>query len=255
VVQGACAVNNGQAHVTGTLTVNQGGALVAAFGQHNSALKISGNLVVDQGATAILGCKVNPDGSGFPCIDDPNPHQPTLTSQTVITGNITGNAALSVLIHNSAIGGNVTQTFGGGGLSCAPPTTGVFAKFGSPVYSDYEDASVGGNVVIKNLKSCWMGFGRTDVEKSVTINGNEMGDPDAIEIFSNYITGNLTCRGNIHPPGMPPGDYPVWDSGDLSHAGAIYPRAPQPNTVEGTRSGQCVHATPLTLGGPSQGLF
>lgn len=256
VVKGFCAVNSGTAHVIGTLTVTKGAAFAAAYGLHGSALKVTGNLVVDQGATAVLGCKVNPDGSGFPCIDDSSPSHPTLRGHEVITGSIIANSPLGVLVHNSAIGKNVTQTGGGGGVSCAVPKSGPFAAFKSPVFSDYEDASIGGSAVIKNLKSCWMGFGRDYVGGSVTINNNLMADPDAIEIFSNYIVKNLACSGNSHPAsGMPPDDQPVWDSGEIPQNGAIYPRHPQPNTVEGTRSGQCVNATPTTQGGTGEGLF
>jgi len=157
-------------------------------------------------------------------------------------------------VVNSMIGGNLSETGGGGGANCTPLKTNPAFSFG--VFSDYEDSWIGGNVVIKNLNSCWMGFGRVYTGGSVTINNNEMADPDAIEIFSNYITKNLACSGNSHPAsGMPPDDQPVWDSGETSMTGAIYPRNPQPNTVEGTRSGQCVKATPTTQGGSSSGAL
>ena len=254
VVKGACAVNSGTAHVTGTVTVDSGGTLAAAFGLHHSALKVSGNLVVDPGGAAVLGCKVNADGSGSACLDDPSQMHPTLTSHEVITGSVTENAPLGVIVHNSMIGGNLTESGGGGGASCAPVKTNP--AFGFGVFSDYEDSWIGGNVVIKNLKSCWLGFGRVYTVGGVTISNNEMADPDAIEIFSNYISKNLACSGNSHPAsGMPPDDQPVWDSGETSSTGAIYPRNPQPNTVEGTRSGQCVHATPTTQGGSSSGAL
>ena len=254
VVKGFCAVKSGKAHVIGTLTVTKGATLAAAFGLHGSALKVTGNLVVDQGGAAVLGCKVNADGSGAACLDDPNMKHPTLKSHEVVTGSVTENAPLGVIVHNSMIGGNLSETGGGGGANCTPLKTNPAFSFG--VFSDYEDSWIGGNVVIKNLNSCWMGFGRVYTGGSVTINNNEMADPDAIEIFSNYITKNLACSGNSHPAsGMPPDDQPVWDSGETSMTGAIYPRNPQPNTVEGTRSGQCVKATPTTQGGSSSGAL
>lgn len=255
LVTGLCEVNAGPAHVIGTVTVAKNAALGAAFGLHHSALKISGNLIVDQGGIAVLGCRVNADGSGFPCLDDPNMSKPTLRSHAVVTGSITANAPLSVLVHNSSIGRNVTETGGGGGLSCAVPKTGIFAEFKSPVYSDYEDASVGGSMVIKDKKSCWLGVGRVDIEGSLTISQNQMADPDAIEVLANYISKNLSCSGNGHPAGMPAGAEPLWDSTEATFGSAIYPRSAEPNTVEGTRSGQCVHATPTAQGGPSAGLF
>jgi hypothetical protein len=54
------------------LALTRGSALAAAYGRHHSSLRVTGNVVVGRGAVAIRGCKVNPDGSGFPCIEDPN---------------------------------------------------------------------------------------------------------------------------------------------------------------------------------------
>jgi hypothetical protein len=256
IVKNVCAVKTGKAHVIGTLTVTKGAALGAAFGLHHSSLTVTGNLVVNQGAVVILGCKVNPDGSGFPCLDEKNMKHPTLTGHETVTGNIIENSPLGVVVHNSTIGGNVKETGGGGGLSCTPPKSGVFAKVMSPVYSDYEDTTIGGNITISGLNSCWLGVGREKIGGSLTIDNNEMADPDAIEVFSNHIRKNLACSGNGHPAADTlPDDQPVWDSGEIPTNGAIYPRRAQPNTVGGTRSGQCVTATPLTLGGASGGPF
>ena len=95
-------------------------------------------------------------------------------------------------------------------------------------------------------------MGREKVGGSVAIDNNAMADPDAIEVFSNHIRKNLACSGNSHPAAAsPPGVQPVWDSGEIPQNGAIYPRRPQPNTVGGKRSGQCVKATPTTQGGAS----
>ncbi|HUE25918.1 MAG TPA: hypothetical protein VMP89_04020 [Solirubrobacteraceae bacterium] len=250
VVKGACAVKSGKARVIGTLTVTKGSALAAAYGRHHASLSVTGDLVVGNGATVILGCKANPDGSGFPCLDDPNMKHPTLTSHATVTGNLIENSPLAVIAHNSAIGGNVKETGGGGSVSCAPPTSGVFAKIMSPVYSDYEDSTVGGNMRISAMSSCWLGIARVKIHGSLSLSNNQMGDPDAIEVLSSHVGKNLSCVGNGHPSPMPPGTQPVWDSVDTGPMGSIYPRAPQPNTVGGTRSGQCVSASPPTQGGP-----
>ena len=69
---------------------------------------------------------------------------------------------------------------------------------------------------------------------------NKLGDPDAIEIEANHVGKNLSCQGNSS----------VWDSHELSMT-SNFPRGPSPNTVHGKRSGQCVLATPTTMGGPS----
>lgn len=251
VVKGVCAVKSGKAHVIGTLTVSKGGALAAAYGLHHSSLTVTGNVVVDSGGFVILGCKANPDGSGIPCLDD-HAKVPKLRSHTVVTGNVISNAPVGILIHNTAIAGQFKETGGGGGLSCNPPKSGVFAAIQSPVYSDIEDSSIGKNVAISGMKSCWLGLARDKVGGNVTIKNNAMGDPDAIEILATHIKKNLSCSGNSHPTPTAPGAQPVWDSTETSMTpGVIYPRAPEPNTVGGKRSGQCTVSTPTTLGGAS----
>lgn len=251
VVKGVCAVKSGKAHVIGTLTVTSGSALAAAYGLHRSSLTVTGNVVVDKGGFVILGCKANPDGTGIPCLDD-HAKVPKLRSHTVVTGNVIANAPIGILIHNTAIGGSLKETGGGGGLSCNVPKSGVFAAVKSPVYSDIEDSSLGKNVAITGMKSCWLGLARDKVAGSVTISRNGMGDPDAIEILASHIKKNLACTGNSHPAAEPPGAEPVWDSTETSMTpGVIYPRIAEPNTVGGKRSGQCTVATPTTLGGSS----
>jgi len=232
-VTGFCAVNAGPAVVKGNVTVAQGAALVAAFGAENSTLTVMGNLIVQQDGAAAIGC--NPDSS--PCFDD-NPDNPTLTVTIHITGNLLANGALGVVSHNTTVGGNIEQHGGGGGFTC-DTSPGVFGAFGSPVFSTYEDGVVGGNLSITNVNSCWLGTARMAIHGNASYVNNQLADPDAIEIVSNDIHGNLSCRGNSM----------TWDSGDLSDA--LFPRFPQPNTVDGKRSGQCFYATPLTEGGPS----
>ena len=250
VVKGVCAVKAGKAHVFGNLTVTQGAALGAVFGRHHSALTVTGNLIVDEGGVAILGCKANPNGTGMPCLDDPNMNHPTLRSHVLVTGNIVELSPLGVIIHNTSVSGSVDETGGGGGLSCSPPKTGVFAKIMSPVYSDLEDDTVGGNVRISGLDTCWLGLARDKVHGNMVLVNNNLADPDGIEVIANSIGNNLSCSGNSHPGG-PPGTMPVWDSAETSRTpGVIYPRVSEPNKVGGTRSGQCVTASPTTLGGP-----
>jgi hypothetical protein len=240
VVKGVCAVKTGKAHVIGTLTVTKGSALGAAFGRHHSSLTLTGDLVVDKGAVVVLGCKVNPTGSGSACLDEPNMNHPTLTSHESVSGNLIENSPLAVIVHNSTIGGNVKETGGGGGLSCAPPKSGIFAKLMSPVFSDYEDSTIGGNLAITGLKSCYLAVIRVNVHGNLGFTNNTLADPDAIEIEADHVGKNLACHGNSS----------VWDSHELSMT-SNFPRGPQPNTVHGTRSGQCVLSTPTTMGGSS----
>lgn len=241
VVKGVCAVNSGPVRVAGDLTVSKGGALIAAFGLNHrthkggSSLRVNGDLVVGKNASVAMGC--NP--RSFPCIDD-NQHKPKLTSADRVSGDVIESAPLGVLIHNATIGHDFTETGGGGGLSCKPPTSGAFAQFKSPVYSALEDSSVSGDATFSGLQSCWLGMARVHVAGNASFINNKLADPDAIEIVLNQIDKNLSCHNNSA----------VWDSAEATQ-NSLFPRTPQPNTVHGKRSGQCVLSTPVKKGGPS----
>ena len=233
VVKGLCLVDSGPAVVDGSLTISPGAALVSAFGLHNSSLSVKGNVLVRADATAVLGC--NP--ANFPCIDDPNPSNPTLSSHVGVGLDLRSNLALGVIVHNFSVAGDVIQTGGGGGRQCVPQ--GIFKQFGQPVYSAYEVGSVGGDVRISSVQSCWLGVVQLKVGNTVVMHFNKFADPDAIEILANHIRGNLICRGNSR----------TWDSAEVT-PGHLFPRVPQPNTVGRNRMGQCVLSSPTTPGGP-----
>jgi hypothetical protein len=153
--------------------VQTGDSLLAAYannssGPGTSGITVQGGVSVGNGGTLILGC----EAAAFACFDDPNQNAPTLNSSDEVDGAVTATTALGVLIHNSTVGGDVVQTGGGGGLSCAP--SGIFTLFGSPVYSDYEDNTLG----------------------SATFADSTFADPDASENVTNTIAGNLLCSGN-----------------------------------------------------------
>jgi hypothetical protein len=247
VVKGVCEVSQGSATVKGSLTVSSGGALLAIFGRNDktgkgvSNLTVNGNITVGAGATAAIGC----EAAHFPCVDDNQKH-PRLNNQVKIGGNLVSNGSLGTIVHVTKIGGSVSQKGGGGGQTCSK-MPGIFAVFKSPQYSDYEDNSIGGSLMISNLSSCWLGALRNKIGKSFTLKGNKMADPDAIEIGTNTIAGNLACTGNKNAV---PSSAVVWDTVDTSPSGALYPRAYVPNKVKGKRSGQCVRSTPTKKGGP-----
>jgi hypothetical protein len=219
-VTGACEVNDGQVVVTGNVTVQSGAALVAAFanddigGSGTSGLTVDGNIDVDTGATLILGC----EASAFACADDPNQKNPTLNSPATVKGSLIATAPLGVVVHLTTIGGDATQSGGGGGVNCTP--SGIFAKFGSPPYSDYEDNTVGGNLRMTGLNTCWNGALRNKVGGSATFADNTMADPDASEMMTNQVAGNLLCSGNS----------PANQYGDSEGS---------PNVVGGYATGQC----------------
>lgn len=236
-VSGFCVVNQGPATVSDDLNVLPGGVLVAAFGLNDrtgrghSRLTVGGDLHVGKGATLLLGCL--PTSS--PCVDDPNPNQPTLSSRGRVGGDLTSDEPLGVIVHDSHIGGDVHQEGGGGGFTCQP--TGFFAFMGSPVFSAYEDSSVGGDLHITGLASCWVGVTRTTIGGDARFINNQLHDKDAIEIETNTIGGDLVCTGNSR----------VWDGHELSHK--LFPRADSPNTVGGARTGQCVLSSKTTEDG------
>lgn len=239
VVKGACEVSAGVAVVSGDLTVSRGSVLIAAFalndktGTGKSSLTVHGDVQVGAGATLLLGC--NP--RNFACLDDPNPTAPTLSSHGTVGQDMSSYRPLGVIVHNTSIGGDLNQSGGGGGVNCTP--TGVFKLFKSPVYSAYEHGSVGGDVHVTGVNSCWLGMTTLQVGGSVLFQHNKFADPDAIEILANHIEGNLACLGNSR----------TWDSAEavMNH---LFPRVPQPNTVEGQRGGQCVLSSPTKPGGP-----
>jgi hypothetical protein len=84
----------------------------------------------------------------------------------------------------------------------------------------------------------------------LTVNRVILGDADGVEILASTVNGNLACWGNLLADvssGTPV--YTVhnpWDSADLSPTGSLYPRQPEPNTVNGIRSGQCVLDSPTS---------
>lgn len=237
IVEGACAVDGGRAVVRGNLVLKPGSILLAAFALNHrtgvgpSSLRVNGNISVQSGATLVIGC----DPQSSPCADDPAlkmPEEPpTLSSRSRVFGNLTSRGARSVIAHNDQINGNLTQTGGGGGVTCEPE--------GQEAFSAYEDSTVNGNVNVAGLESCWLGLARLHVRGNVRLSNNNLADPDAIEILANKISGNLVCRNNSM----------VWNSAE-EHFGPLFPRVALPNKVSGHRGGQCVLASPTTEGGP-----
>ncbi|MGH2915450.1 MAG: hypothetical protein ACRDMX_10720 [Solirubrobacteraceae bacterium] len=249
VIKGVCFVDHGSARVKGSLTVTSGSAFGAIFGHNDkthhgvSNLTVTRNLVVARGAAAFLGCE--PKAS--PCKDDNQKH-PTLHNRIRIGGDLQATRALAVIVHVTSVGGNVTQRGGGGGANCSS-MPGIFKALKSPVFSDFEDNSIAGNLTIDGVQSCWLGALRDRIGHSFTLKDNGMADPDAIEIGSNRIAGNLACTGNTNAV---PISAVVWDSNETNPApGHLFPRQPDPNKVGGARSGQCVTPPPLAPGQPA----
>lgn len=207
-IAGTCAVDAGSVTVEGNVTVLPGAVLVAAFAGSN--LTIRGHVDVHKNGILVLGCE--PDH--FTCFNDPSN---TLSTNDTVDGSLTAEHALTVLVHHSTIGHNVTLSGGGGGATCSvfPPVLG-----GNPAYGDFEDIIIGGNLTITGWQSCWLGFFRDTIMRNVDFHGNVSADPDGNEIATNSIGGNLSCTGNSPNP-------QIGDSG-----GSL-------NTVRGHANGQC----------------
>jgi hypothetical protein len=198
VVTGVCAVNGGAAVIKGDLILAPGSALNATFalnaaGTGTSSLTVKGDVKVGPGALLAMGCEPN----FSPCTDDPNASTGgTLTGQNKVFGDIRAFQALGVLLHASTIKGDVSLHGGGGAESCNPPFPGAFADLQSPPFSDAEDNTIGGNLTMTGLQSCWLGALRNSVRGNVFVARNTMADPDAMEILANRIHGSIACFSN-----------------------------------------------------------
>jgi hypothetical protein len=199
VVTGVCQVNGGAAVIKGDLILAPGSALNATFALNDvaktgrSSLTVRGDVKVQHGAVLGMGCEPNQ----MPCSDDPNAGTGgTLTGQNHVSGDVTGSRALAIIVHASTIRGDVSLRGGGGGVTCDVPATGIFASLQSPVFSDFEDSTIGGNLTITGLRTCWLGALRNHVRENVIDVNNTMADPDANEALANVIHGSIACFGN-----------------------------------------------------------
>jgi hypothetical protein len=198
-ISGFCVANGAPTLIRGDLRLAAGSALNATFALNDvthvgpTSLTVKGDVSVGSGATLAMGCEPNHS----PCSDDPAASTGgTLTGQNTISDDVTASGALAVIIHASYIKGDVRQTGGGGGLSCAPPTTGIFSLLQSPVFSDYEDNTISGDLRVTGVQSCYFGGLRNSVKGDLTYTNNTFGDPDASEVLTNVVSGAIACSGN-----------------------------------------------------------
>jgi hypothetical protein len=207
-ITGVCGMPAGNVVVQGNLDVAPGALLDAvAPGDPADAplvpavLTVAGNVSVGSGAVLIMGC------SPF-----------VICNQGVtydsVGGNVSAKGALGVVIHSSSIGGNVDVNGGGGGAAggagsggCFDPSTTpplwledpFLAGSGFPQYTDLEDVTVGGNLRVTNVQTCWLGSLRDFVHGNVTFSNNQTSDPDGMEFLENVIGGNASCMANVPP--------------------------------------------------------
>lgn len=199
-VTGFCALpSTGTVRVLRNVTLTPGAVLDAAT--QPSTLIVGGNVRVRTGAILGLGCSPETGCSG--------------TTSDRVGGNIVATQAAATIIHNTTILGNVTLSGGGGSEDCSSNS-----PLGGPYFSDLEDNTITGNTNVSGLRTCWFGFIRNHAGRNVILHNDSYGDPDANEIVTNTIFGNLICSGNAPAP-------QVGDSGGA------------PNVVFGRKLGQC----------------
>jgi hypothetical protein len=190
-IAGFCTIDAGTVTVSGNLNVAPGGGLLAAFG--GSDLHVGRNFTAGAGAIVALGCEpVN-----FVCFNDPDQDVGTLSTNDTVGLNFTATDALMVIAHHNQVAGNVSQTGGGGGVTCDLFPLG---PDGPPAYSTWEDNAIGRNVSISGVQTCWMGFIRNSVGNNVVYSDNVLADPDGNEVVSNNVGHNLNCSGNDPSP-------------------------------------------------------
>lgn len=190
-VRGMCDIPTGTVMVQGNLVIEQNAGLDAHFDA--ATLTVHGNVHVEKNGILLLGCL----SSGCN------------TTNNRVDGNVVATGALALIFHHNTIGGNISFHQGGGGASCASGT-----------FSDFEDNHIGDNLVVTQLRSCWLGIIRDTVGGNVLVIHNVMADEDANEIVTNVIGGNLACFHND----------PQAQAGD-SHGA--------PNVVKGHKLGEC----------------
>ena len=229
IITGICYMPAGTIVVRGDLTVAPGALLDAATPGDPAAnpllpatVLVGGNVRVGRRGVLVLGC--SPAGG---C---------TGVTYDRIRGNLTAIGALGVVIQAVSIGGSATVLGGGGGVAGGAGSGGCFTSpipapwsedpalsnptTGSPQYSDFEDSTIGGNLRVIGLQTCWLGSFRDRVAGNVAFIGNTTSDPDGNELGSNLARGNVICLANL----------PATQFGDSGAA---------PNMVGGLAIGQC----------------
>jgi hypothetical protein len=247
LITGVCYMPAGTIVVRGNLTVAPGALLDAGANPGDPAsspvvtatVQIRGNVFVGQGAVLVLGC--SPDLLDI-C--------PTALTFDSIGGNLISSNALANVVHGTSIGGNVSVVGGGSGAAGGPASGGCFNPVAYPIpapwsedaalanavpeYTDFEDNSIGGNLTVVGVQTCWLGALRDLVGGSITVAGDATSDPDGMEIDDNMAGGNLTCLNND----------PAVQFGDSGAA---------PNLVRGFGIGECGFGVVLLNPAPEAG--
>lgn len=197
-IAGLCTIgNHADVVVRNDLTVGHHGILNAVT---HGQLVVRGDMYVRSGGGAGVGCTPSAGCN--------------VTTHDRIRGSVIAASPTFMIFHGDRVDGRFRIKGGGGGVQCGSQF------FGGPYFTTFEDGWVGGNISVRLMKSCWFGLFRNHVGGNVSVNNNTFADPDADEIQTNVISGNLSCFGNSPPP----------QRGDSQG---------NDNIVAGTVSGQC----------------
>jgi hypothetical protein len=183
-ITGVCRLDSGNVVVRRSVTIESGGGLEALFS--GSDLTVGRNLLVKRGGLLALGC----EPGDLPCMNDATAH----TNHTIF-GNLVAGGAVLMIVHRDYIRGDVTQSGGGGGLNCTP----LFPN-GPPPYTDYNDSTIGGDITVTGLHTCWDGFLTNTIGGTVNWNDNHTVIPDGNLVSTSTIRGDLNCFGNSPKP-------------------------------------------------------
>ncbi len=207
VIKGLCYASAGNVSIRGDLSVAPGALFdTITAGDPTSSpivpatVSVGGNVVVGKGGVLLFGCSPNITCTAPPAI-----------TYDSIRGNVTAYGAQGVVLHSASVGGSVSVIGGGGGTAAdtcnsqvagAPLVTNLepwsedpILNF-TPVYTDVEDTTIGGNLTVVGLDTCWLGTLRNQIQGSARFFHNSFGDPDAMEVNSNFVQGNMACVHN-----------------------------------------------------------
>jgi len=199
-IAGSCTLaSSGTVTVRHDLVVKRGAFFNAVTA---ATLNVKGDVWVKRHAVALLGCSTD-----FGCAANSDNH---------IRGNLTAVGAWATVVHGTTTRGNVSFLRGGGSEDCS--ITPILGQI--PYYSTYQDGAIGGNFTARRLHTCWFGLIRVHVGGNALMVGGRFGDPDAMEIVTNVIGGNLGCFNNV----------PQAHVGDSQG---------EPNIVGGHKRGEC----------------
>lgn len=230
-ITGVCYMPTGTVVIKGDLSIEEGALLDAvtpgdpvAAPVLPATVDVWGDVRVETGGVLALGCSPAGGCKGV--------------AYDRIGGNVSAHGAEAVLLQEVAVRGNVSIIGGGGGVAggaasgaCFSPTYAIPAPWssdaslsnpmtGTPQYTDLEDSSIGGDLTVVGVQTCYIAAFRNQVGGELTYIGNTASDPDSNELGSNLVSGHLECHGNN----------PYIQYGD---AGAA------PNVVWGRASGGC----------------